>query len=130
MDMPIGEVVSVNSIHGLLITVRTAKQGATMEKGKFSEEYTREISMLNMNPEDISALDLKEDMRAVLQSDDAEIIVTCREAEGPKGLFFLPLGQAANRLIGKETRGTGVPDFKGIPVRVRAANLTDKEPAK
>lgn len=117
----------MNSIHGLLITVRTAKQGAAMEQGKFSEEYIQEISMLNVNPEDISTLGLNDDMRAVLQSDDAEIVVTCREAQGPRGVFFLPLGQAANRLIGKETYGTGVPEFKGISVRLRPAQPTDKE---
>jgi formylmethanofuran dehydrogenase subunit D len=117
----------VNSIEGLLITVRTAKQGAAMEKGKFSEEYRKEISMLNVHPEDIAALGLKDDMQAVLQSDDDEIRVTCRESLGPKGLFFLPLGQEANRLIGRETLGTGVPDYKGIPVRLRAAQTADKE---
>jgi formylmethanofuran dehydrogenase subunit D len=118
----------MNGIHGLLITVRTAKQGAAMEKGKLSEEYIREISTLSVNPEDLAALDLTEDMRAVLQGEDAEIIVTCRATEGPRGVFFLPLGQAANRLIGKETLGTGVPDFKGIPVRLCAVPA-DKEQA-
>jgi formylmethanofuran dehydrogenase subunit D len=116
----------VNAIDGLLITVRTAKQGAAMEKGKFSEEYIREISTLSVNPEDLAALGLHSDMRAVLRSEDAEIIVTCRKMEGPKGLFFLPLGQAANQLIGKETYGAGVPDFKGIPVSLRAALPADK----
>jgi formylmethanofuran dehydrogenase subunit D len=117
----------VNSIDGLLITVRTAKQGGAMEKGKLSAEYLQEISMLDVHPEDIAALGLKDDMRAVLKSADAEIPVTCREGRGPKGMFFLPLGQAANRLIGKETYGTGVPDFKGIPVRLRSARPADKE---
>jgi formylmethanofuran dehydrogenase subunit D len=83
--------------------------------------------MLNVNHEDISELGLQADMRAVLQSDDAEIIVTCRETQGLKGIFSLPLGQAANRLIGKETYDTGVPEFKGIPVRLRAAQPKDHE---
>jgi formylmethanofuran dehydrogenase subunit D len=123
-------ILFVNSIRGLLITVRTAKQGAAMEKGKFSEEYIREISTLRVNPEDLASLGLNDDMCAVLQSEDAEIMVTCRAMEGPKGVFFLPLGQAANQLIGKETFGTGVPDFKGIPVCLRAALPADKEPAR
>ena len=121
----------MNSISGLLITVRTAKQGAAMEKGKFSEEYIREIATLNVNPEDLAAINFhNDDMRAVLQSDDGAIIVRCRAMEGPKGVFFLPLGQAANRLIGKETLGTGVPDFKGIPVCLRAVLPADEEQAR
>jgi formylmethanofuran dehydrogenase subunit D len=117
----------VNAIDGLLITVRTAKQGAAMEKSKFSEEYIQEISTLNVNSEDMAALGLSGGMQAVLQSNEAQIVVTCREALGPKGVFFLPLGQVANRLIGKETYGTGVPDFKGIPVRLRAVQPADME---
>jgi formylmethanofuran dehydrogenase subunit D len=119
----------MNSIRGLLITVRTAKQGAAMEKGKYTEEYARETSTLSVNPDDLAELGLNSEMLAMLESNEAKIIVTCREADGPKGVFFLPLGQAANQLIGKETLGTGVPDFKGIHVRLRAALPPDKEQA-
>lgn len=105
-----------SSITGLLITVRTSRQGASMEKGKFSAEYIQEISTLTINPEDFAFLDFGHEKRAVLKSEAGEISVTCKAAEGPPGLFFLPLGPIANKLIGEETYGTGVPDFKGIPV--------------
>ncbi|MEG2406812.1 MAG: hypothetical protein RSB05_07025 [Clostridiales bacterium] len=107
-------------LEGFLITVRTAKQGTAMEKGKFSDEYIKEISMLNVNPDDLAELSLDESMKAVLKSAETEIEVTCREAKGPRGVFFLPLGQPANYLLGKETHGTGVPDYKGIPVQLSA----------
>lgn len=113
------------TISGQLITVRTGRQGAAMEKGKFSEEYRQEISMLTINPEDFAALGLAEDRKATLKSPDGQITVICRAAEGPKGLFFLPLGPLANRLIGAETYGTGVPDFKGISVILSTDILSD-----
>ncbi|MEL7567080.1 MAG: molybdopterin dinucleotide binding domain-containing protein [Dehalobacterium sp.] len=109
----------MGSLTGLLITVRTGRQGAAMEKGKLSPEYEQEISILTINGEDFAALDLAEDQRAVLKSSGGEVLVTCRVGDGPQGLFFLPLGPVANRLIDEETHGTGVPDFKGIPVEVR-----------
>jgi len=91
-----------------------------MEKGKHSEEYWQEIATLAVNPEDFASLGLDQDKRAVLKSAAGEITVTCRPAEGPRGIFFLPLGPLANRLLNGETHGTGVPDFKGIPVTLTA----------
>lgn len=111
---------SMGRISGFLITVRTGKQGVAMEKGKFSAEYEQEISTLTLNPEDFAELGLAEDLRAVLKSPDGEVYVTCRSAEGPKGIFFLPLGPVANQLIGQETYGTGVPEYKGIPVQIES----------
>jgi len=106
----------MNSITGVLITVRTSRQGAAMEKGKSSAEYLQEISTVSVSPEDLAKLDVNQDNKALLKSAAGEITVTCRSAAGPQGIFFLPLGHLANRLIGDETYGTGVPDFKGIPV--------------
>ncbi|WP_347489833.1 hypothetical protein [Desulfoscipio sp. XC116] len=106
----------MGSISGLLITVRTSRQGAAMEKGKFCDEYIREISTLAVSPEDFALLHLEQGNKALLKSAAGEITVTCRPKEGPQGLFFLPLGPLANRLISGETYGTGVPDFKGISV--------------
>ncbi|NLI91659.1 MAG: tRNA CCA-pyrophosphorylase [Peptococcaceae bacterium] len=110
----------MNSIEGLLITVRTGRQGAAMEKGKFSAEYIKEISTLVINPEDFSSLGLGSEKKAILKSHSAEITVTCQSVEGPKGIFFLPLGPLANMVIDGETNGTGVPNYKGIPVSVTA----------
>jgi formylmethanofuran dehydrogenase subunit D len=106
----------MGDISGLLITVRTGRQGAEMEKGKLTGGYEKEISTLAVNPDDLNSLNLDLDNRALLKSSAGEVIVTCRSTEGPQGLFFLPLGPVANMLISEDTYGTGVPDFKGIPV--------------
>ncbi|SHI30122.1 molybdopterin dinucleotide binding domain-containing protein [Desulfosporosinus lacus] len=106
----------MGTISGLLITVRTGRQGATMENGKLTPEYLEETSMLAINPEDLAALEMAPGQPARLKSPDGEVIVTCRPTTGPRGLFFLPLGPTASQLISGETHGTGVPDFKGLPV--------------
>ncbi len=106
---------------GLLITVRTSSQGAAMEKGKNSEEYIREISTLFVNPEDYARLGMAENNnKATLKNLAGEIIVNCQPTEGPEGIFFLTVGPLANKLVGEDTLGTGVPDFKGTPVTIRA----------
>lgn len=108
----------MGNLSGLLITVRTAKQGAAMEKGKFCAEYEQEISTLTLNPEDFVELGVAQNEQAILKSSDGQVFVTCRSAAGPKGIFFLPLGAVANQLIGQESFGTGVPEFKGISVSI------------
>lgn len=107
------------SISGMLITIRTSRQGAAMEKGKFTPEYLEEIAMLSVCPTDLDSLGLGAGKRARLASRNGEVIVTCRAADGPKGVFFLPLGPTANQLIGGETQGTGVPNYKGVAVTLK-----------
>lgn len=114
-------------LSGLLVTVRTGRQGATMEKGKFSAEYVQEISTLTLHPEDFAFLGLGADRQAVLKSPAGAVVVTCRAAEGPRGIFFLPLGPVANRLLGTETYGTGVPDFKEIVVTVTPVDVQNEK---
>ena len=102
------------SLSGQLITVRTSKQGAAMEKGKFTREYIDEISSLTLNHKDLDALGLGGDMKALLKTSTGEVTVTCRPGDVPQGYFFLPLGAVANSIIEAETYGTGVPNYKGV----------------
>ena len=103
------------SLTGLLITVRTSKQGAAMEKGKLhNDEYLQEISSLTISQEDLDSLGLGEDKKALLKTEAGQVVVTCRPGNVPSGLFFLPLGHIANSVTWAQTQGTGVPDFKGV----------------
>ena len=43
----------------ILIPGRTARQGTTLNEGKFSTGYVEETSTLLMNPEDMARLTLK-----------------------------------------------------------------------
>ncbi|WP_258359381.1 molybdopterin dinucleotide binding domain-containing protein [Moorella sulfitireducens] len=108
----------MSSIAGFLITVRTARQGVAMVGGKLSPEYQKETATLEVNAAVLSALGLAPGQRARLRSPFGEAVVTCRPAEVPAELFFLPLGPTANLLIGTDTGGTGVPCFKGLEVKL------------
>lgn len=107
----------MGSISGLLVTVRTVKQGAEMVTSKHSERYVSEISTLRIHPEDIAAIGVEDGGNAVLSSDHGEIRVTCKGTEVPRGLFFLPLGHVANTLFScSSTEESGVPNWKRINV--------------
>ncbi len=122
------EETAVSHITGALVTVRTAKQGAEMESGKTNAKYLAEIATLRLNPDDLTALGLEEGGQAVLASAHGRVVVTCRAAEGPRGLFFLPLGEVANRLCSAAvTNGTGVPQWKYLEVTVSPRGTGDDD---
>ena len=109
----------MSGISGLLVTVRSAKQGAEMQQGKFREEYLQEIASLRINPEDMAELALSEGEPARLASAHGEVTVTCRPTDVPRWLFFLPVGPLANQLFSAaDTDGTGVPDWKRQQVTI------------
>jgi formylmethanofuran dehydrogenase subunit D len=85
--------------------------------GKSTPKYLEEISTVRLNPEDLAELGLAPNQPALLTSAHGETVVTCRSAEGPRGLFFMPLGAVANRLFSAAcTYGTGVPEWKSLKV--------------
>jgi formylmethanofuran dehydrogenase subunit D len=109
----------MDGISGLLVTVRSARQGAEMMRSKLTADYLQEISSLRINPEDMAELELAEGESARLASPYGEVIVTCHPTDVPRGLFFLPLGPLANQLFsGADTDGTGVPDWKRQQVTI------------
>lgn len=110
-------------ISGLLVTVRTGKQGAEMMRGKMNPEYLDEISTLRINPDDMAELPLASGQKAKIVSPHGEVLVTCLSSDVPRKLFFLPVGPVANRLVsGSDTDGTGVPAWKGEQVTIEPAD--------
>ncbi len=84
---------------------------------KLGAKYKEEITLLRVSTEDLNALELKNGSLAWLSSTYGEIRVVCKEAEVPQGLFFLPLGDVANKLFsGWSTEESGVPDWKRLEV--------------
>jgi len=56
-----------------------------------------------------------------MRSEHGAIEIPCQAAkdgELPSGLLFMAYGDASSRLMGADTHGTGMPDSKGIDVRL------------
>lgn len=109
------------TLKGVLVTVRTSKQGVAMVKGKAGPEYQEETSTLRVSAGDLDRLGLEPGQEAKLSSPFGQALVRCQAAQVPPGLFFLPLGPTANQLIGADTQGTGVPSFKALEVELETA---------
>jgi formylmethanofuran dehydrogenase subunit D len=101
-----------------LITGRTRKQAIGMHKGKDSPEYHEATALVELNPEDMARRGIEDGAHVLLRTAEGEVELTARAGSLPEGLSFVPMGTLANKLIGTETLGTGMPSFKGQKVDV------------
>src|SRR6516165_5203615 len=105
----------------ILIPGRTSRQGTTLNESKLHGSYVEEISTLQMAPEDMTRLGLKNGDRVRLRSAQGQIELPCQAAKAgelPPGVLFLPYGDMSSRLMGGDTHGTGMPDSKGFDVEL------------
>lgn len=103
----------------ILIPGRTSKQGVGISEGKFKEGYQTETRTLQVAPQDMKRLALKDGDRVRLASEWGQIevaIVASKGDELPPGLLFIPYGDLSSRLMGGDTHGSGMPTSKGIDV--------------
>jgi formylmethanofuran dehydrogenase subunit D len=98
----------------LIITGRTVTQGIHVDS-KNSPEYSRDASMIRMNPVDMMNLGIETGENVRASADGVFLVLIAHEdATLEEGMAFLPLGPYANYLVSGITHGTGMPDFKQI----------------
>jgi formylmethanofuran dehydrogenase subunit D len=71
-----------------------------------------------MGRPDRERLGIEEGQRVRVRTAFGEVELELRGNDLPEGMIFVPMGPAANALIGSETRGTGMPDSKGLEAEV------------
>ena len=108
----------------ILIPGRTAKQGTTLNEGKYTDGYKAEINMLKMNPDDMGQLELNDGDSVRMWNDFGSVTVpvSSGKAELPPGLLFICYGDKSSQLMPGETHGTGMPDSKGLDVWVEKSD--------
>ena len=115
-----------------LISGRTADQGSSLEIGKTSDEYRENVALIELSKKDAEELGLSDGDHVDVKTDYGSTVVKCRLSEKlDPGLAFMPYGPWVNQVIGSETKGTGMPDYKGVQVTISSAKsasiLTVKE---
>jgi formylmethanofuran dehydrogenase subunit D len=111
-----GEIITMSKF--VVITGRTTKQGEALHIGKESDEYRQATGLVEMGRPDRERLGIEEGQRVRVRTAFGEAELELREGNLPEGMIFVPMGPAANALIGAETRGTGMPDSKGLEAEV------------
>lgn len=126
----------------LLIAGRTSKQGCGVSEGKHTADYRAETQTLQIAPEDMMALGLRDGQRVrvsrvgsdpepprggdvpsglVRPSAEPEVVLSVETAKGgelPPGVVFIAYGEASCRLMDSDTHGSGMPTSKGIEILV------------
>ena len=109
-------------IEVILVSGRTMDQGVGLEIGKTSEEYFHSVSVIELNPEDMKSLDLKDGDHVELYNEHGSVVVSSRASGSlDQGIDFITYGPWANQVIGSYTRGTGMPLYKNVNVMLKPA---------
>lgn len=109
----------------ILIPGRTSEQGTTLNEGKYTDGYKTEIGTLQVAPQDIQRMGLKDGDLVRVWNSFGEVTVPIKASKGdelPPGLLFISYGDKSSRLMGLDTQGSGMPDSKGLDVWMEKAS--------
>ena len=112
-----------NKITLNLISGRTIQQGVAIESGKEKPSYRTAAGIIEMDKEDLKKLGAWRNTNVKVTSEYGSVVVKAVEAtQGPHpGVAFIPMGPWANSVVSNNTYSTGMPTFKGTPVKVEVA---------
>lgn len=101
-----------------LITGRTISQGVNLEN-KTSPDYMDATASCELNSKDIELLGKPKTVK--IKTDHGAVVVKVKENNGnPDRIAFIPMGPWANAVVDPDTKGCGMPGFKGIPADIEA----------
>jgi formylmethanofuran dehydrogenase subunit D len=112
-----------NEITVNLISGRTIQQGVAIEGGKEKPLYRTACGIIEMDDADFKKLGAWKNTNVRVTSPHGSVIVKAMEtSQGPHpGVAFIPMGPWANSIVDPNTYSTGMPTFKGTPVKVEVA---------
>lgn len=106
------------TLNAILITGRTINQGATIEN-KTSMDYQEATAYCELNSKDIGILGISPGSSVSVKTEFGDVVVKLKENSGnPDGMAFIPMGPWANAVVDPDTKGCGMPGFKGIPADI------------
>lgn len=114
----------MNCMKVILISGRTVNQGTSLEMGKTSEEYSNNVAVIMMNENDMKEIGVKEGKHVKVSTKFGSAVVRCKGLRIDRGIAFMPYGPWVNMVISADTQGTGMPNSKGVEVKISA---TDKD---
>lgn len=101
-----------------LITGRTISQGVNLEN-KTSPDYMDAAAYCELNSKDMELLGKPKYVR--IKTEHGEVVVKLKENKGnPDDIAFIPMGPWANAVVDPDTKGCGMPGFKGVPAEIEA----------
>jgi formylmethanofuran dehydrogenase subunit D len=117
------EEYTVATINVNLISGRSVHQGVAIEGGKEKPLYRTAAGIIELDKSDLKKLGAWKNTNVRVTSAHGNVVVKAVETtQGPHpGVGFIPMGPWANSIIDPNTYSTGMPTFKGTPVKVEVA---------
>ena len=117
------EEYTVATIQVNLISGRSIQQGVAIEGGKEKPAYCTAAGIIELDLSDLKKLGAWKSTNVRVTSDYGSVVVKAIETtQGPHpGLAFIPMGPWANSIVNPNTYSTGMPTFKGTPVKIDVA---------
>jgi formylmethanofuran dehydrogenase subunit D len=113
---------TTEQVEVVLISGRTTEQGTSLEIGKSSEEYFRNVAIVELSAADAEKLKIGDGDNVEISTQYGSVVVKGRISKGLEhGSAFVPYGPWANQVLGGPTRGTGMPTFRGVKAIVKPA---------
>jgi formylmethanofuran dehydrogenase subunit D len=100
----------------IVLTGRTIDQGRGKEMGKLSDVYQKDVSQVQIDPEDMKALKLRRNSNVRLTTKFGSVILRAvKSIRGPHPkMVFVAYGPWASMVSDPETHGSGMPSLKGM----------------
>lgn len=104
-----------------LITGRTINQGANLEN-KTSSDYMEATANCELNSKCVGLLG-KPGSNVRVTTKYGDVVVKIKENNGnPDNIAFIPMGPWANAVVDPDTKGCGMPGFKGIQAELEGTS--------
>lgn len=105
-----------------VITCRSLGQGRGKELGKFSKEYFDNVSICELDPDDMKAIGVEEGSKVVISTPQGSVTLRAvKSRQAPhRGLVFIPYGPWASILMSSDTQSSGMPSLKGLDAELKS----------
>jgi len=101
-----------------LISGRTVAQGQNLDN-KLSDEYFNAVAFCELNAADMTKIGVSPGENVKVSTKYGEVVVKAKqEAGNPEGIAFIPMGPWANAVVSGDTKGAGMPQYKGIDAEI------------
>jgi formylmethanofuran dehydrogenase subunit D len=103
------------------------KQGRFAHSKLASKEYRDEVNAIILNDSDLEELCVKAGDLVTVRTRWGEGKYRSRKGDVPRKVGFIPYGMPGNKLVGPETKASGMPAYKGLKAIVEGHKAQDKE---
>ena len=101
-----------------LISGRTVAQGQNLDN-KLSEEYFNAVALCELNAADMTKIGVSPGENVKVSTKYCTVVVKAKQGAGnPEGIACIPMGPWANAVVSGDTKGAGMPQYKGIDAEI------------